>query len=285
MAGTRSAVVAALTAISLALTGVASAIGNGVPDGNGHPNVGMLAIGFEEGGRLERFANCSGSYGGPRVGQPASKVFVTAAHCVAFALEAGIAANQFWVSFDSGITYDLESGLVTSTNSWHQATAFAFDPAAGQQRSDGHDYAVVLLDSVPAGLTPIQFPAAGLLSSLAAKGGLQPGTVFDNVGYGVVPFFKRGRPGVEAPPERMFSTSRYKGLTQAYLKLNMNSDSSEGNGGVCFGDSGSPKFIHGTNTVVALQLGGDPICRAESFGSRLDIPAARSFYGRYLRLP
>ena len=174
---------------------------------------------------------------------------------------------------------------MTSTNSCHQATAVAFDPAAGQQWSDLHDYAVVLLDSVPAGLAPIQFPAAGLLSSLAAKGGLQPGTVFDNVGYGVVPFFKRGRPGIEAPPERMFSTSRYKALTQAYLKLNGNSDSREGNGGVCFGDSGSPKFIHGTKTAVALQLGGDPICRSESFGSRLDIPAARSFYSRYLALP
>ena len=150
MAGTRSAVIAGFVAVALAVAGVAGAISNGVPDGNGHPNVGMLTIGFEEGGQLERFANCSGSYGGPRVGQPASKVFVTAAHCVAFALEAGIAANQFWVSFDSEITYDVESGLVTSTNSWHQATAVAFDPAAGQQRSDLHDYAVVLLDSVPA---------------------------------------------------------------------------------------------------------------------------------------
>ena len=194
MAATRSAVIAGFVTVALAVAGVAGAISNGVPDGNGHPNVGMLTIGFEEGGQLERFANCSGSYGGPRVGQPASKVFVTAAHCVAFALEAGIAANQFWVSFDSDITYDVESGLVTSTNSWHRATAVAFDPAAVQQRSDAHDYAVVLLDSVPAGLTPIQFPAAGLLSSLAAKGGLQPGTVFDNVGYGVIPFFKRGRP-------------------------------------------------------------------------------------------
>jgi hypothetical protein len=285
MAGTRSAVFAGLVAVALAVAGVAGAISNGVPDGNGHPNVGMLTIGFEEEGQLERFANCSGSYGGARVGQPTSKVFVTAAHCVAGALEAGIAPNQFWVSFDSEITFDVESGLVTSTNTWHQATAVAFDPAALQQRSNAHDYAVVLLDGVPAGLPPIQFPAAGRLSSLAANGGLQPGTVFDNVGYGVIPFWKRGQPGFEAPPGRMFSTSRYKGLTQAYLKLNMNSDSREGNGGICLGDSGSPKFIHGTNTAVALSLGGDAICRSESVNSRLDIPAARSFYGQYLALP
>jgi hypothetical protein len=86
MTRTRSAVVAGLVAAGLVLASVAGAISNGVPDGNGHPNVGMLAIGFEEDGELVRFANCSGSYGGSRVGQPASKVFVTAAHCVAGAL-------------------------------------------------------------------------------------------------------------------------------------------------------------------------------------------------------
>ena len=83
----------------------------------------------------------------------------------------------------------------------------------------------------------------------------------------------------------MFTTSRYKALTHAYLKLNMNSDSREGNGGGCFGDSGSPKLLPGTNPPVALSLGGDAICRSESINSRLDIPAARSFYGQYLALP
>jgi len=278
-------VVAGLAVAGLALTGVAGAISNGVPDGNGHPNVGMLAVGFEENGTLVRFANCSGSYGGPRNGQPAQKVFVTAAHCVAFAAEAGISANQFWVTFDPDVTFDLESGAVTTTNNWYQASAFAFDPAALQSRSDAHDYAVVILNNAPAGLAPIQFPTTGLLSQLAANGGLKPSTVFDNVGYGVVPQFKQGPPRYDAPPGRMFSTSRYKALTQAYLKLNMNSDSLEGNGGSCFGDSGSPKFIHGTNTAVALQFGGDAICRSEDFNSRLDIAAARSFYSRYLALP
>jgi hypothetical protein len=194
-----------------------SAIGNGVPDGNGHPNVGLLAVGFEEDGEIVRFGVCSGSYGGPRAGHPAQKVFVTAAHCVAWAPAEGITADQFWVTF-------------------------------------------------------------------AAKGGLRPTTIFDNVGYGVVPSVKQGPPRFELPPGRMFSTSLFKGLTQAYLKLNMNSEI-EGNGGSCFGDSGSPKFMHGTNTVVALTFGGDPICRAENINSRLDIAEARAFYGQYLALP
>ena len=280
----RSVVVAGLAVAALVLAGVAGAIGNGVPDGNGHPNVGLLAIGFEIDGQLVRFADCSGSYGGPRVGQPSQRVFVTAAHCVAFAPQAGIAANQFWVTFDSTVDIDPESGAVTASN-WHQASAMAFDAVALQKFSDAHDYAVVVLNSVPAGLTPIQFPTAGLLSQLAANGGLRPGTVFDNVGYGVIPSFKQGPPRYDAPPGRMFSTSLFKGLTQAYLKLNMNSDAADGNGGSCYGDSGSPKFLHGTNTAVALTFGGDRICRSENINSRLDIPAARAFYGQYLTLP
>jgi hypothetical protein len=278
----RSVVVAGFAVAAFVLAGVAGAIGNGVPDGNGHPNVGLLAIGFEVDGQLVRFADCSGSYGGPRVGQSAQKVFVTAAHCINWAPSEGISASQFWVTFDSTVTIDPETGAVTASN-WHQASAMAFD--TGKTFADAHDYAVVLLTSAPAGLTPIQMPTAGLLSQLAAKGGLKPGALFDNVGYGVIPSFKQGPPRYDAPPGRMFSTSLFKGLTQAYLKLNMNSDAAEGNGGSCYGDSGSPKFLHGTNTAVALTFGGDRICRAESINSRLDIPAARAFYGQYLTLP
>jgi len=141
-----------------------------------------------------------------------------------------------------------------------------------------------MLESAPTGLTPVQLPTQGLLDQLAADGGLKPQTVFDNVGYGVIPTFKQGPPRFELPPGRMFSTSRFKALTHAYLKLNMNSEI-EGNGGSCYGDSGSPKFIHGTNTVVAITFGGDPICRANNYNSRLDVPAAKAFYGQYLALP
>ncbi len=254
----------------------AGAIGNGVPDGNAHPNVGLLAIGEEVDGELVRFfAWCSGSYGGPRVGQPAEKVFVTAGHCVNGVPDE--AADQLWVTFDPEATFDEETGAVRNANSWHQASGIGFDPALG-------DYGVVLLESVPAGLEPVEFPTAGLLDDLAAQGGLRPETVFDSVGYGAVPTFKQGPPQLAPPPGRMFSTTRFKGLTQEFLKLNMNSELDD-NGGSCFGDSGSPKLIQGTNTTVAITTGGDPICRANSRNSRLDTSGARAFYGQYLTLP
>jgi len=269
----------------LAAVGTALAIGNGVPDGNGHPNVGMLAVGFEEDGVVTRFPVCSGSYAGPRVGRPAEKVFLTAGHCVAWVPEEGVSADQLWVTFDTTATFDGETGAVTGASTWHQASSIAFDPAFGRNLGNFHDYGVVLLEDVPSGLAPVQLPTARLLDQMAARGALKPGTVFDNVGYGFVPSFKQGPPQFEPPPGRMFSTSRFKGLTQAYLKLNMNSDSKEGNGGSCFGDSGSPKFVHGTNLAVATTFGGDPICRAENINSRLDTAEARAFYGQFLALP
>jgi hypothetical protein len=279
----KAVIAAGLAVAALALAGGSGAISNGVPDGNGHPNVGIMAIEFDVDGELVKFASCTGSYGGPRVGHPAQKVFVTAAHCVNGIADAGITADQFFVTFDSDVDIDIESGAITSSNEWHHASAIAFD--SGKNFANANDYAVVLLESVPAGLNPIQMPTAGLLSNLAAKGGLKPGTLIDSVGYGVVPTFTKGRPQYDVPPGRMFATSIFTGLTQSLLKLNSNQNKTDGNGGACFADSGSPKFLHGTNTAVALQFGGDAICRALNYASRLDIPAARSFYGQYLALP
>ena len=107
----------------------------------------------------------------------------------------------------------------------------------------------------------------------------------DNVGYGAIPSFKRGPVYYAAPPGRMFSTSLFQGLTPSWLKLLMNSDIGDGNGGICFFDSGSPKFLHQTNTIVAVASGGDAICRAENYNQRLDVADARAFLGRHLALP
>jgi hypothetical protein len=265
--------IAALTVIAQA-----SAIVNGVPDGDDHPNVGLLAVGVEEDGELVRLGNCSGFYAGPRLGRPTERVFVTAGHCINWLQDEGISPDQLWVTFDSETTFDPDTSEVISSNTWHRASAVGFDPALG-------DHGVVLLESVPSGLAPVRLPTAGLLDEMTERGGLRPASTFDNVGYGLMASFKQGPPRFEFAPGRMFSTSRFKGLTQELLMLNSNSDSLEGNGGGCFGDSGSPKLVHRTNTAVAITTGGDPICRSNAKNLRLDTSDARAFYGRCLALP
>jgi hypothetical protein len=279
-AGRGVALIVALAAVAALLPAApALAISNGVPDGDRHPYVGLLTV--EEDGK--RFFVCSGFYAGEHRSAPGVGVFITAGHCVAWVPENdNNTPDQLRVTFDPTVTID-ETDAVTATN-WHRGIAIAFHPEFGHDHSNVKDYGVVLLaDTVD--VDPVELPTAGLLDRLAAKGALRPETVFDNVGYGFMASFGQGPPAYANPPGRMYSTSRFQGLTPAYLRLLMNSDAEEGNGGICFGDSGSPKLIHKTNTAVALATGGDAVCRAQNYSQRLDIADARAFLGQYLELP
>jgi hypothetical protein len=244
----------------------ALAISGKVPDGDAHPNVGLLAL--QDG--TDRIGWCSGFYASPHDGAPSRGVFVTAAHCVS-----GLPDDAQWsVTFDSEVAMDPDTFVVTGA-SWVDGIGFAAD--------DEHDIAVVVLAAAPA-VDPVDLPSAGLLDDLAARGGLRPKTLFDNVGYGDIPSF-RGPPSFTVAPGRMLSTSRFMALHAEWLRLLGNSNVGEGIGGGCYGDSGGPRLLHGTNTAVALSAGGDRNCRAYGRNLRLDIPGTRSFLDRYIDIP
>ncbi|MBD0282322.1 MAG: trypsin-like serine protease [Thermoleophilaceae bacterium] len=263
------ATIAALTVAAAAAPG-AQAISGGELDGTRHPNVGLFAI--EHDGIKE--ARCSGFYAGPHKTDPGTGVFVTAAHCLADVAALGFSGSDLTVTFDATVTIEWNTWATTATT-WHPA--FAYDTSAVE------DYGVILLEDPVPGLSGVEFPAAGLLDDLAAGGALRPTTPFDNVGYGLIPHFKRGPARYELPAGRMLSSSKFLGLTKSYLKLLSNGDA--GYGGACYGDSGGPVLRHNSNTAVAFHSGGDPLCRALDAPLRLDIPAARAFYGQYLGLP
>jgi V8-like Glu-specific endopeptidase len=255
----------AVFVIALLLVSPVRAIGNGVPDGNGHPNVGAIAVEFEPG---QKVFICSGSLA-------SATVFLTAAHCLAFLPEIGVEASEVFVTFESN---------VLSARKFIQATAFHFDPLFGHDLGDLHDLGVIILPSRSTkGITPVVLPKAGLLDQMAQNGGLV-GQEFVNVGYGVVPSIKGAPPSFSFDGERRVSTSLFQALDQAWLRLLMNTDATD-LGGVCFGDSGSPHFLPGTNTIVATTTGGDAICRAENFNYRLDTEMARSFLRQFVTLP
>jgi hypothetical protein len=262
--------VMATVAVAAAAAPGAQAITNGELDGNRHPDVGLFAI--EHDGIKEAW--CSGFYAGPSRSDPGTGVFVTAAHCLADLPALDVTGTDLTATFDSAATYDGET-FATTAATWHPA--FAYDTSAVA------DYGVILLEDPVPGSAGMRFPAARALDELAEGGALRPTTLFDNVGYGLVPHFKGGQPRYEVPPGRMFSTSKFLGLTKTDLKLLTNADA--GYGGACYGDSGAPVLRHGSNTAVAFQSGGDARCRAQGHPLRLDIPAARAFYDDYLQLP
>src|SRR5215210_691374 len=86
------AVAVLVVALLLALTGPAPAhaIDDGVPDGDAHPHVGLLAFDIDAEGEIPPFALCSGSV-------ISDDVFLTAAHCIA-----AIPDAQWVVTLDGG---------------------------------------------------------------------------------------------------------------------------------------------------------------------------------------
>jgi hypothetical protein len=239
---------------------------NGVADADGHPSVGALLYDFNGDGQIagdEAF--CSGSLIG-------ADVFLTAAHC----LYGWPAGTMLYVTFDS----DLRDGV----SPVFAAASATYDPRFGHDMENRYDQGVVLLEEGSTeGMTPVSLPPAGYLDQRAAKGGLR-GQVFENVGYGVEAFFRQAPPRYRRPLQRMVSQSPFMALRPAWLGLLMNEDAT-GLGGDCGGDSGSPKFVPGTNLIVATVIWGDRICRATSWDWRLDTQAARSFLGNYVSLP
>lgn len=243
-----------------------TAIVNGTPTGSANfGNVGALLVDFDANGVINsRDLLCSGSL-------ISQTVFLTAGHCLSFLAQGA----TLYVTFAPDLTVP---GFPTIT-----ATGFAIDPLYGRG-SDPLDLGVVMVPAgSTAGITPVGLPTAGLLDTLSAQGGLR-GQDFINVGYGV-DASRTGPPAFPFSGRREMSLSPFKSLDKLYLGLLMTEAATQ-EGGDCYGDSGSPKFIAGnTSMIVALVNWGDSPCRALSKNYRLDITSARTFLSRYVAVP
>ena len=250
-----SASVAALALLVLAPG--AGAITHGVPDGNGHPEVGALLAqqAFPDG----TWAECSGTLIAPNV-------FLTAAHC-----DEGV--SRVAVTFDSS--------YVSATGTTHWGTWHA-DPNYNQAQSNPQDLAVVVLDNAVTGITPARLPGAGAL------GGLSHGQAFTPVGYGAQSVTSGpGGKTFHYADIRFVATGTLNAITPSWLRISQNP--ATGNGGTCYGDSGGPNFLGAgpseTNIVAGTTITGDTPCRSTNVDYRLDTASARSFLGQYVTLP
>jgi secreted trypsin-like serine protease len=255
-------IVALLTAVaaSLALAVPAQGITFGQVDTtNRFSNVGAAVFESEPG---TKDILCSGTLIAPRV-------FLTAGHCTAYLESQGI--DDIWVTFDP--SFDAASPLIHGTYYTH--------PLFGSGgRSNTYDLAVVVLDAPATGITPASLPTAGQLDRMDLKR-----QRFTAVGYGTIRDDKTNGPHSLIPPDgwRRYADQGFRSLTNAWLNLSMNP--STGSGGTCYGDSGGPHFLAGTNTVVSVTVTGDRFCRATDVTYRLDTPYARSFLDDFVTLP
>jgi len=219
--------------IALILCTPALAIKYGELDGDNHPNVGLMVALDGAGNPLWR---CSGTLISPTI-------FLTAGHCT----QAPAARATIW--FDS----DVESGI--PANGYPSAgqvfgTAYTH-PLYNPNAFFRYDLGVVQLDT-PWGNSPYAaLPKLGVLNDLAKQRGRKD-VSFTAVGYGLQQSFPDAASWKENNQRvRMVATPNLiainvPGFTGDYSILLSNNANT---GGTCFGDSGGPNFIDGTNVI------------------------------------
>jgi len=277
-AATRVAVVGLATAVLGAL-GVGAALGivYGEPDGGEHPHVGSIVIHIPEflpNGDDLWAQWCSGTLVEGSGDAAGKDVFLTAAHCVV-GLQAELPPTaEVLVTFDEEIT----PGGTFHTGEIH------FNPRFGTHGlADLFDVAVIVLDE-PTGIGQYgELPAAGILDELKDSHDLGD-QLFTAVGYGTVRETRKGGFASILDNERRNKADQeFLSLTNAWLTLSMNE--ATGNGGTCYGDSGGPHFLEGTNVIVSLTVTGDAPCKATDKTYRLDTDSARDFLEEFVVLP
>jgi Trypsin len=273
----RLATLACLTALILAAP--AGAIVGGEPDGNGHPNVGML-VGYDE---IGPYYHCSGTLVAP-------SVFLTAAHClpgdpevgdpleirISFLSEFPIGENEFG-------PFPIVDPFVTGSSVAHPAHD---GDAPFDEVYVSNDIGVVLLDQAASEVFPGIMPAPlPPLAYLEAGGRRQADRDFTLVGYGIQGQIRPQKPNFFVD----FTRRRADMKEKAYLPPSMialrgvpNAGPATGKGVGCSGDSGGAVFQGAL--VVAVNSGGD-FCDHHTFAGRLDTGSARSFLSAFVSLP
>jgi hypothetical protein len=271
--------------LCLGLSAIAQSITNGEPDGNNHPYVGLLV--FDQAPGIPGW-RCSGALIAPNV-------VLTAGHCTD-----GAVAARVW--FYEDVTYDHVpfplypsggpgSGAVEGTaytNPNYRSEDNPYGGGNGLPAFSYRDTGVVVLNEPIVMSQYAQLPAPGLVDTLRNK---KP---IDFVGYGVQ--YQAQIPGKQLPQPppyyrwtgprvRMYAPSKLVSgafvHSAEYMRLALSPG--QGSGGTCFGDSGGPDLLGGTNTVLAVNsYVTNHNCSGVGYSARVDVPEVLEWINTFL---
>jgi secreted trypsin-like serine protease len=255
--------VASLVAtLLIALTLPAGAIINGQPDEGEHPYVGLVV--FDLGGVPAW--RCTGSL-------LSSTVVLTAGHCTE-----GAEAARFWVEEDLRDNEEFPGPGDTSVEGLPiTGPDYALNAGAGLHGFLHRDIAVVLLDEPVTLDRYAQLPKVGFVDTLPNR---TPVTI---VGYGVQeqilgdggqPYWVGELHRLKAEARTLTTEHRHGEPEHRHGEevLRLSSEPSQGQGGTCFGDSGGPVLLAGTDTVIGVTSYGPNFqCTGPGYYSRTDI--------------
>lgn|SRR5215212_483564 len=234
-------------AVGLAFTALpANAVIGGTYDSsNKYSNVGKIYVDGD--------FWCTGTLYRTSTTQKTSNLVLTAGHCVA-----GV-TGQFTVSFEPN----------PGADSVYYTGVGYLDPGyTGSFKSNslGADAGVIVLDSAVKGITPADLPSVGLVDTLNPKK-----TVLTVVGYGINDFSNANTFTYGTRNYKDVSILEGQGTAGRFKYVKTTAAS-------CFGDSGGPNFVKGTNIIIGVVSGGNSyVCRDKSFVYRIDSAETLNF--------
>jgi hypothetical protein len=267
-----------LTALSITAQPAEASTG-GTPDGNTHPNVGLILF-YQPDGRFR----CSATLISPTV-------LVTAAHCTDGDLGKvlvdfrSVVANQpptnYPVAANPAAGYTAAeitgAGFLSGTASTHPDYSHFTD------LDNWNDVGVVVLDQPVSGIAPAQLAGVTTLDAIG-QNNLRK-TLFTAVGYGTE--VRKPDSGPQKPTPMSYPLIRRyvdmpgQKLTDQILQTNGNEHDVFGTGGTCFGDSGGPVFYQG-KIVAVTSYGYTDNCRYLGGYQRVDIAVTQDWINSFL---
>jgi hypothetical protein len=274
-------VVAALVVLGLQTPAHAST--QGTPDGETHPNVGLILAYNDDGNRYRCTATLI-----------REDLLLTAGHCTD-----GVVGHVL-VTFDSTI---VESSTKPTTSPFPVAA----DKTAGYTEkelqgagyesgtADTHpqysnftdmknwnDVGVIVLDEPVAAITPATIASPGTLDRIKTSNLSK--TRFTAVGYGTE--VRKAESGPQKPTPMDYPLIRRyvdmygQKLTPQILQTAGSTTNGKDTGTTCFGDSGGPVFL-GEEIVAVTSYGNNEVCRGVSGYQRVDIAAAQGWLATF----